>query len=118
MTDRASKLVDDILDEAAKVRADVPDRLMAAVLRDADALQPAAASPKAETLGIWQLVLDAIGGWPTLGGLATAGVAGLWLGVAPPTSLEGVTADLIGDSQAVDLFGGDLLTSFTVEEDS
>jgi len=118
MTDRASKLVDDMLAEAATVRAEVPDALMAAVLRDAEALQPAAVTQAPASPGLWQMLLETIGGWPTMGGLATAGVAGLWLGVAPPATLEGVTADLIGGNQAVDLFGGDLLTSFAVEEDS
>ncbi len=33
-------------------------------------------------------LLAALGGWPALAGLATAAVAGVWLGLAPPPGLE------------------------------
>jgi len=116
MTDRATELVDALLADAAEVQADVPDHLMAAVLRDADAVQPAA--KPAPSPGLWDAVLDMIGGWSAVGGLATAGVAGIWLGVAPPVALEAVAADFVGTSTAVDLFGNDVLGSFAIDGES
>ena len=35
-----------------------------------------------------------IGGWKGAGGLLTAGIVGLWIGISPPTSLEYTTGDL------------------------
>jgi hypothetical protein len=49
-------------------------------------------------------MMDAVGGWPALSGLAAATVAGVWVGVAPPTSVEDWTAALVGDELSVSLF--------------
>lgn len=44
--------------------------------------------------GILGQMLAAIGGWPAMAGLATAGVAGLWIGIAPPAALADVAGTL------------------------
>jgi len=116
MTDPATKLVDDLLAESAAVDPNVPDDLMAAVMRDALDMQPTAVAREVPQ-GLWAMVLDLVGGWPAVSGLAAAGVAGLWLGIAPPAALESVAADVLGDVQAVDLLGGDMLTSFSIDGD-
>jgi len=77
--------------------------LMARVLADAEALQPVVAAVSAPKQNAWAGFMDMIGGWPALSGVAAAGVAGIWLGVAPPTSLEQLTSDMLGTSTSVSL---------------
>ena len=73
---------------------------MARVMADADiANAPIAQSRRTA----WAGLFDFIGGWPTIGGLAVAGVTGVWFGVAPPASVSTFTADLIGTPVTVDL---------------
>lgn len=117
MTDPEMTAVDAALDEAARVTPAVPDDLMAAVLRDAAGLQPAVAAPQVR-LSLWESLMDLVGGWPAMGGLAAAGVAGVWLGAAPPIGLETAAADLFGATEAIDLFGTDILAGFDVAEDA
>lgn len=76
--------------EAGRADAPVPSQeLMARIMADAEANMPPAApvvqaAPKA---GLFAGLLAAIGGWPAMAGLATATVAGIWIGYAQPTSL-------------------------------
>ena len=78
--------------EVARTKAPEPsDALMARILADADreaecrylALRPATTSG-----GKLRAVLSAIGGWPVLAGLATATLAGVWIGVAQPLGVD------------------------------
>ena len=115
MTDPAHKDLDDLLAQVSQQKPDVPSDLMARVLIDADFLQPQVTA--SEPIGPWAALLDMIGGWPAVGGLAMAGVTGLWIGVAPPTGFDSLTATVLGDPQTVDLFGGDVMSSFGVEAD-
>lgn len=94
--------------EALKTEStEAPPALLARVLEDAYAEQAsreagrsAAAAPGPDTGsrstlgGILAGLRDAIGGWPALAGLATATLAGVWIGYAPPASLDGLTASL------------------------
>lgn len=64
------------------------DTIMAAAVAE---LEPDAVPQSAGSVW-WQDLLHAIGGWPAMGGLATAAVMGVWIGISPPTALDGVTA--------------------------
>jgi hypothetical protein len=87
----------DLLDAHFKALRDaapeVDDALMARVLADADAVQAAAAAqertvPVTRSRGsAFVRLVSVFGGWPGLAGLATAGVAGVWIGVSTPTIL-------------------------------
>lgn len=79
------------------------DALMARVLADAASAQAAGWPVPRPQPGLWDRMMAAIGGWPSVGGLAAATVAGLWIGVAPPTSLQDITATLIGDEVSLEL---------------
>lgn len=79
------------------------DDLMARILADAEAAQGLAV-PVLLRVG-WRNWLAALGGWPALGGMAVAGVAGLWLGVAPPAAVDQLVAELLGETVSVDLLG-------------
>ncbi len=110
MTDRDQIELDNLLAQTALMKPVVPQDLMARVMIDAEQVQPR--SNDVARRGIWASVLDMIGGWPGVGGLALAGVAGLWIGVAPPVGLESMATTVLGSTQTVDLFGGDMLGNF------
>lgn len=115
MNDPDMKALDGLLAQAANLQPDVPDGLMAAVLRDAVDVQRAVRLAPQQSL--WEMILTMIGGWPGVSGLAAAGITGIWIGIAPPIGLEYVAADLIGSTQQVDLLGGDPLGQFDVDEE-
>lgn len=104
---------DDMLDGLfAQARRETPapsDDLMARVLADASAMQPRPAAVPTPQMGLWGRMLDVVGGWPAVSGLAAATVAGIWLGVAPPSSVEDLTATVLGDEVSISLFSADLV---------
>lgn len=111
MTDQNQTEIDDLLADVASAKPPVLSDLMARVLIDARQVQPQSVAVTEQ--GLWAAILDMIGGWPAVGGLAMAGVAGLWIGVAPPTGLENMATTMLGSTQTVDLFGGDMLGSLS-----
>lgn len=84
--------LNDFFADARAVRAPVSGDLMARVLADAERRSP------------MRTLLDMIGGWPTMGGLVAAGVAGLWIGITSPSLVSDYTALLTGDTVEVDLW--------------
>ena len=50
-------------------------------------------------------LFDLLGGWPALGGVAMAGITGLWIGIAPPASVEALSAQVFGTTDSVSLMG-------------
>lgn len=83
--------------EAARRTAPEPSPdLLARVLADAARAQarPQPPRPVRQAVGggtrvpRWRQFVDALGGWPAMAGLVSAGVAGLWLGVNPPDALS------------------------------
>ena len=88
-----NKMVDDLL-EVSKASAPTPSSdLMSRVLADAIVTQTGFATTPAriERPGIWRELFKVLGGWPSMAGLATAAVAGLWLGAFPPGFLPDAT---------------------------
>ncbi len=112
MTDPNDKMLDDLFTQARDVKPAVSNDLMARVLADADAMQqskPADVAPRAP--GFWFRFLDLVGGWPAIGTLTAATIAGLWFGMAPPAVVDEFAAGLTGDVVSIDLFSGaDFLT--------
>ncbi len=90
--------------------APTPD-FMERVLQDALQAQVAAAPVAARPRASWiRQLLSAIGGWPAVAGLATAGVAGLWIGINPPSAIATTTENLLGTSS--DLYLVDLMPTY------
>ncbi len=86
---------------------------------EAFALQHGARARRADRdrPGLWQGLREALGGWPALTGLATAGLAGLWLGFAPPAGIAASLGDLwtgAGADVGTALYAGDI--AFWLEE--
>lgn len=104
MTDRENEFKG--LDDAFQASLDAapqPDAgLMARVLADAEAVQRGftAPAPRPVQAGIWQDLMAVLGGWRAMAGLATAAVAGVWLGVSPPGILPDATGVYLGASDA------------------
>ena len=67
------------------------ERLYARILSDAGAAlpQPVPAAVPAPRPGLWTTLVAAFG-WPALAGMATAAMAGLWLGFAAPDTVDGI----------------------------
>ena len=103
MTDPNNEMLDDLFAQARSVAPEPSDALLARVL--ADAVPPAPARQQEPSL--WSRLLDAVGGWPAVSGLAAATVAGIWIGIAPPTSVQDLTSSLMGDEVSVSLFPTD-----------
>jgi hypothetical protein len=105
MTNPNDDMLDDLFAQARGLDAQPSDALMARILTDADNVQTAMQPEQAAVAsGPWTRFLDALGGWPAVSGLAAATVAGIWIGVAPPSSVQDLTASLMGDEVTVDLF--------------
>ena len=87
--------------QAAQVAAVAPSAdLMARIVADADAVaeaREASIEPGARSRprGRMRALLVAIGGWPAMAGLATATVAGVWIGYASPDTLDGIASGLV-----------------------
>jgi len=84
--------------------------LLARVLKDAEAAQARHAAPVrtgAPRAGVWGRIAQGLGGWPAMAGLGAAGLAGVWIGLALPETLPGVTTDT-GD-YVVDIAPGPIL---------
>lgn len=100
--------LDALLAEVAASPVEVPgDELVARILADAGAAQAdtAEAPVLAPATPAWRGWLDALGGWPTLGGLTAAAVTGLWIGVAPPAAVDDLVANVLGETMSLDLAG-------------
>jgi len=121
MADDKEELVmnlDDLFETVRRQGEPMPDGLTARVLADAAAVQSefAKAPQVAAAPGLWQQLLSAVGGWPAMGGLATACAAGLWLGFAPPLSLPD-PVQLVQQSQSdLDLFFEESMYAALTEE--
>ncbi len=101
MTKSDSDMIDALFAQARTQSPAVSDDLMVRVLADAaDMLVHPVVAPKP---ALWPTFMELIGGWPSVGGLAMAGVAGIWVGVAPPASVTTWAADLIGSPVSIDL---------------
>lgn len=103
MTDPSDDMLEDLFAQARDRAPEVSDDLMSRVLADAEMAQNMLPVVQPEP-GLGKRLLDLIGGWPTLGGLVAATIAGFWVGVAPPVAVEDLTVGLIGDTVSVSLF--------------
>lgn len=108
--DRDTDKMLEALFSEARARPEAPgDGLMARVLGDALAEQAALAAPAAAPATApgparrgWSL-WAALGGWPAVGGLATAAVVGLWIGFSPVLGLGDAVSGAVGTARADEL---------------
>ncbi|MBY6068206.1 hypothetical protein KUW17_15740 [Leisingera aquaemixtae] len=87
-TDKANQELEELFAAARRDRPALPEHLSAAILADAGRVQQgrhAAGPARAARQPLWRQLIEAVGGWPAMGGLAAASAAGLWIGLAPPS---------------------------------
>lgn len=90
--------------------------LVARIIADADGVMNDRATgviAVQKPLGLRQRLasfLSGIGGWPAVAGLATATVAGIWIGYAPPSSVSDLASSYISTDVSYDI--GDYIPSF------
>lgn len=102
--------LDDIFAAAQRTEMQPSAALMGRIMADAAAVSAARAVPAAQVApprGLWALLAAAIGGWPALGGLVAATMAGFWIGFAPPAGLSGLTASVMGETVSVSVLAAD-----------
>jgi hypothetical protein len=76
-----------------------PD-LLARVLADAESTHIAQAETARATpqkSGFLSELFSGLGGWPSLASLATAAIAGVWIGISPPAALEDLASTYLSD---------------------
>ena len=97
-------MTDDDLDDlflAARATGAPPSAaLMARILDDAAAMQPRAAVVLRRPGLRLSALIAALGGVGALTALATAAVAGLWIGLAPPAAVDDFAATLWTSAEA------------------
>lgn len=113
--------LDAMLAAARARRDDLPDGLAARILADAATVQAAQTAGSERRLptrgpGFWAQLRGALGGWPGLGGLATACAAGVWIGLAPPDFLPDPVTLVYQDEADLDVMGGASLSEFLSED--
>ncbi len=90
---------------AARAAAPEPSAVfLARVLADAEAVQAQRRAPvpsRPARQGRWRGILAALGGWGAAGGLATATLAGLWLGFAGAQGTGAVAGLLAGEDEQI-----------------
>lgn len=74
--------------------------LLERITQDALAEQRRTASLIASGPGWLSQIWQGLGGWPALGGLTTATLAGVWIGVNPPSTVAFVTETYLGTESA------------------
>ncbi len=87
------------------------DALMARVMADADTVLAEQRIGAAERPRGWlRAAVEAIGGWPAMAGLATATVAGIWIGYVQPGNLGNLAEGVLTTGGSYDL--GDLMPGY------
>lgn len=88
--------LDELFADAKAKRPAVDERLTARIIADAQSNQPGEVgfTLQHRTQGPFARLLEALGGWPALGGLVTAAVTGIYIGFAQPSFLTGAGEDL------------------------
>jgi hypothetical protein len=123
MTERLDKEtgagLDAFFDAARAHPPAVPGDLLARVAADAAAVAadrarsaPVAAQPRG-----WRGILSGIGGWPALAGLATATVAGVWIGYSAPDLGSTLSSMALSDGAEASYDIGGLLPGYVAAED-
>lgn len=99
-----------LFDAAREARPSPSDDLMARIVADAADEQPDPAMSRAAQPSVFRQILDALGGWPALGGLVTAAATGVYIGFAQPDLLGG-DALVFEETEigSVDLWPGDAM---------
>ncbi len=97
--------------EAREDADQMPAGLTGRIVADADRVQTGFGARHAPVRapGIWAQIMQVLGGWPAMGGLAAACAAGVWIGLAPPSFLPDPAEYVFETGSDLDLIGGNQL---------
>jgi len=119
MTEDSEKTIDlETFFEAGRKSQPQPSAaLMDRIMADIDQVAEERERPKAAPLrpSLLKRIIDGIGGWPTLSGMATAGIVGVVVGVSPPDVMSDFTSSVLDgttDFYLVDPYDGFGFDSF------
>ncbi|WP_243470699.1 hypothetical protein [Ruegeria denitrificans] len=79
--------LDQLFAQARRNRPEMPDDLVVRILTDAEMVRLDRMRPVIPPRSVWARILDGIGGWQSMSGLAAASAAGVWIGFAAPDFL-------------------------------
>ena len=82
--DRGDDMLDVLFAQATDDLPVLSSTLTSRIEADARAVQPVLSTSTQTAPSFWRSLLSELGGWPSLGSLATATVAGLYLGFVSP----------------------------------
>ncbi len=102
--------LDGLFDDARVARPIPTENLMARIAADAALHQPSPSQLDRQAPGAFSRLLETLGGWPTIGGLVTATIAGVYIGfVQPELVIDTVTASEDGAFVSADLWPADAM---------
>ncbi|MFT6103929.1 MAG: hypothetical protein ACJA1E_000344 [Paracoccaceae bacterium] len=108
------EMLDGFFEAARQQQPQIPEEVVARILADADREQAhhlkGVVTPVRSTRNFFGDVMAALGGWPSLAGLAAATLAGVWIGYSPPTSLDSIALLVLG-GETISFGGFDIMTS-------
>lgn len=85
------------------------EALMDRIMMDADGILAQDVLPAVQSRPTFgAMIRDVIGGWPSMGGLVAATMAGLWIGIFPPAAVTDLTQGYVGSTVEVQLFETDI----------
>jgi len=109
-----------LLAQGRREAGQMPKDLSQRILHDAMRVQAEFSAPApAQAVSVpsaWAQFVAALGGWPAMGGLATACAAGVWIGFAAPSFLPDLSGFVALDSSDIDLIELDGLVLAMSEE--
>lgn len=119
MTRNSDTQLQSFFDAAQNAAPQPSDALMARILADAQMHLPAAEQTvqiAQRQTGFFAGIVGLLGGWSAVAGLATATVAGVWIGFSAPVELDGYASVLLPSSNygAADLMP--TIDSFLAED--
>lgn len=111
MQDKDDLELEAFFDAARQHAPDLP-----VALRDRIIVDAAAAMPPPSLGSRWTQFRDLLGGWYGISGVATAGLVGLWIGVAPPSDAMDPLA-IFETEVSLDMFSDSLALMEVIEDD-
>jgi hypothetical protein len=99
--------LDAILSDARMAVPTPDDAFFRAILSDAQSvLDDVMSEPVQAAIPWWRQLWADLGGWPTVTGLATAAVVGIWIGLSADTLFPQNATSFDADSELSDPFSG------------
>ena len=100
-------LLDLARDASAEPSAELLERVYSGATEELDRRQSHTPSPGRRRKRKLAGIAAAVGGWPALAGMATAMLAGIWIGISPPDLLVSLENGFI--SSETDLYFAELM---------